>query len=630
MNLLNKLRYVPKRLGVVAAIVVAAAVPAALLAWGPDRPTYTVANPADRITFNSITDNPNVGDERYFVAVKDASNTAAGGWVDSAQVQPGKEYLVRIYVHNNAASSLNLTATNTRVTAALPTTTGKRVDISGFISADNAQPQKVWDDASFTSANDFNIAYVPGSAMIYNNVTGQAGRPVSDSIVNGGGAQIGYNSNDGNIPGCFQYAAYVTFKIKPQFAESADFTLTKDVRKSGTTTYGQTAAVAPGDKVDYRLSFRNTGAAELKNVVIKDQLPAGITYVPGTAKLQNANYQFPNTFSLTDDLFKGGVNIGHYTTNANAFVTFQGQVAGNAQLPTCGPNTLKNIASVETDAGGKSDDADVTVPKECVAEAKYVCKDLAVEQISRTQFRFTASRTVENAEYVTTRFIIRDANGSEITRVNDADGVYTYSRTQTGRYSVEAQIIVKVGGVEKVATSENCKKPFEVKDEPAKPVYECVSLELIKKSRDSFEFKTTARAQGAATIKEVTVDFGDNQKQTVDYGTNATHTYAKAGSYTAVATVLFTVDGKNVQKTSDTCKVTVVVDQPPVAEECKPGIPVNDARCEETPVTPETPQVLPSTGPVTILGGLFGSSALGLGITSYVRSRRALRDALNS
>lgn len=631
MNLLNKLRYVPKRLGVVAAIVVAAAVPAALMAWGPDRPTFTVANPASYVTFNSITDNPIDGDERNFVRAKDTSLNTPEAWKDDNVVAPGKEYKVRMVVHNNAADHLNLKAINTRVKAAVPTTTGKKVQISGFVSADNAQPAEVWDDVTFTSDKDFNLAYVPGSARIYNNgyAAGGSGKALPDSIVTSAGAKIGYEKEgDGIIPGCFKYLSYVEFTVKPQFAGTADFDMNKTVRVNGAEdkTFKENVSVKPGDKVDFQVYMKNTGTAQLTNVVVRDQLPAGLTYVPGSTMLHNSS----GTRTVADGVTTGGINIGGYLPNGDAYVKFTAQVAANDKLPVCGPNTLKNIAKVETDQGGKEDDATVTVPKECLPEAKYLCRDLAVQQISRTQFTFTASRVVENAEYVATRFIVRDANGTEIARVNDADGVYTYSRTQTGRYSVEAQIIVKVDGVEKVATSDNCKKPFEVKEEPVKPVYECVSLELIKKSRDSFEFKTTARAEGNVTIKEVTVDFGDNQKQTVDYGTNATHTYATPGNYTAVATVLFTVDGKNVSKTSDKCKVKVVVDQPPVAEECKPGIPVGDARCEDTPETPEVPAELPSTGPAAILGGLFGSSALGLGITSYVRSRRALRDALNS
>lgn len=65
----------------------------------------------------------------------------------------------------------------------------------------------------------------------------------------------------------------------------------------------------------------------------------------------------------------------------------------------------------------------------------------------------------------------------------------------------------------------------------------------------------------------------------------------------------------------------------------------NHEKCDEKEVlgeekpTPkkgeETPEVIAATGPATIVGGLFGSSALGLGVTGYVRSRRALSDLLS-
>src|SRR6185436_18200923 len=75
-------------------------------AWYPERPTYTIANPADHVTFNSITDNPNYGDERTFFDSKDAANTAAGGYADSTKVTNGEEVLLRVYVHNNASETL--------------------------------------------------------------------------------------------------------------------------------------------------------------------------------------------------------------------------------------------------------------------------------------------------------------------------------------------------------------------------------------------------------------------------------------------------------------------------------------------------------------------------------------------
>ena len=51
------------------------------------------------------------------------------------KVQNGKEYYVRIYVHNNAASNLNLVAENVVAKLNVPTTTAKTVTVQGQVSA---------------------------------------------------------------------------------------------------------------------------------------------------------------------------------------------------------------------------------------------------------------------------------------------------------------------------------------------------------------------------------------------------------------------------------------------------------------------------------------------------------------
>ena len=56
--------------GMIALAVILLAVSNKALAWGPtDRPTYTMAAPADHATFNSTTDSSSIGDERDFVKI---------------------------------------------------------------------------------------------------------------------------------------------------------------------------------------------------------------------------------------------------------------------------------------------------------------------------------------------------------------------------------------------------------------------------------------------------------------------------------------------------------------------------------------------------------------------------------
>ena len=360
-KLMNTLKRLRGKTGAAVAIVAAAIiVPATLFAWGPERKTFTEQNPAPYVTFNSITNNSFYGDERNFVTVKDASNTQDGGWSDRVAVQAGKEYVVRMYVHNNAADNLNLVATNTRASATVPTTTGKSVPISGFVSADNAEPKQVWDDVELTSDKDFNLAYVPGSATFHNNSVGKApeGVKLPDSIVTSNGALLGYDALDGKIPGCYKYSGYVYFKIKPQFAQdTTDFAVNKQVRKDGVgASFTESTDVKPGDTVNYRIEFKNTGSAALNNVVLKDTLPAGMTFVPGTVKIMNGSNPGGAYIQDGDKLVTSGVNIGHYAGGSNALVIFNAKVASNDQLPKCGDNILKNIASAQPEGKNPKED----------------------------------------------------------------------------------------------------------------------------------------------------------------------------------------------------------------------------------------------------------------------------------
>ena len=354
-KVLTTLRQGKKRTAALVAILAAAiVVPASLYAWGPGRATFTEANPAPYVTFNSITNNRVYGDERDFVMVKDASNKQDGGWSNSATAEPGKEYVVRMYVHNNAASNLKLVAENVRASASIKQGTAKNIAISGFINSSNANPAQVWDDAALTSDKDFNVNYVPGSATFHNNSVGSApsGVALPDSIMTSGGAMLGYDKLDGKIPGCYEYSGYVYFRVKPQFAPTNSFDTTKQVRKSGETAWQKNVSVNPGDEVEYLLSYKNTGQTQQNNVVMKDTLPQGISYVPGTTYLKNAAN--PSSVKISDNLTTAsGININGYTPGSNAYVTFKAKVGSNDQLPVCGPNKLTNKVRTSVDGGYK-------------------------------------------------------------------------------------------------------------------------------------------------------------------------------------------------------------------------------------------------------------------------------------
>lgn len=396
MSILSLIKRAPKRFTAVVAMVAAAIiVPATLFAWGPNRETYTIAHPADHVVFNSITDNPAVGDERNFMRVRDTS-VAGSTYGDSVSLTPGKEYTVFVYYHNNAASNLNASgvgiATGAYAKTQIPAVIAKGTSgtkAAAYIGAANAAPKEVYDDISFTNTTNADIAlrYVHGSAQIFNGGATN-GKTLSDNIITTG-ATLGYNALDGKLPGCNEYSGYVTFRVK---ADQPNFTLNKLVRVAGTSEWKESVQATPGATVEYQLQYKNTGTTEQKNVSLKDTLPKNISYVPNSSYLMNTSY--PSGKLVSDNLFStNGLNVGHYLPGGAAYVKFSAKVAAKESLD-CGKNTLRNVVRVITTNGWKEDTADVTVDKEC--KDITVCELATKKIITIKETAFDATKHSKN------------------------------------------------------------------------------------------------------------------------------------------------------------------------------------------------------------------------------------------
>ena len=239
-KLFAALKRAPKRTGLIAIAAAAVIVPAGLYAWGPDRPTYTLENPADHVTFNSITNNAKHGDERNFVQIREAGT---GTYGEDVELTPGKEYEVYVFYHNNASTTLNDAehnyagiARNSQMRVQMPASVaaGEKARITGFVSADNAQPKTVWDEAYATSTSNEDIAlrYVEDSATI-TNLGATNGSTLSSDLLKGG-VSLGFDELNGDLPGCNHYSGYVIFKFK---AVQPGFEVTKQVSPAGQNNY---------------------------------------------------------------------------------------------------------------------------------------------------------------------------------------------------------------------------------------------------------------------------------------------------------------------------------------------------------------------------------------------------------
>ena len=461
--------------GVLSAVVVTIAA-VSVLAYGPERTTYTIESPARKITFNSITNNPKYGDERNFVSAMPANLWGQDKWsFDELNIDKSGEYLVRMYVHNNAHQDLKLVADNTRVFTSIPTKNATEISIGGAIEANNADPARIWDSVILKSSKTFNVSYVAGSARFYNNVKPQDGFQISDQIATTAGAQVGYDKMDGKLQGCYQYAGYVVYKVKIDVLETAKFTINKQVRKVGQSAWQRTIAVNPGERFQYQLMYKNTGDINQTGVVMKDFLPKNVTAVSGSVKIMNANNPQGKSLDAATGVYLTdgrGLTIGDYAPNSNAFVLFDATAPAKDKLTNCGANLYRNNLVVYTPNGNLTDYADVVVYKDCpqvdTTEHTLKCDALNVDKKSNTEFDFSTKYTQKNVDVKNITYVVVDKDGKEIFRQN-ATNELTYTQTTPGTYQVQAIINATVAGKAEQVTGKTCGAEIVVDETPTTP-----------------------------------------------------------------------------------------------------------------------------------------------------------------
>ena len=185
----------------------------------------------DKIVFNSITDATttgedgqvySLGDERNFVRAR-LSGSSDFWSTDEITVEDGKEYVISLYVHNNNPKGEEAIAKDVNVQISVPQVTSNSIEINGFIDSSNATPSEYWDNVILKSADgsEFHLEYVDGSAFWESN--GASNGALSDNIVRTvEGVKVGYDSLNGEIPGCYQYSGYATIRVKAVFNTPED------------------------------------------------------------------------------------------------------------------------------------------------------------------------------------------------------------------------------------------------------------------------------------------------------------------------------------------------------------------------------------------------------------------------
>ncbi len=353
--------------------------PVAVLAWGDSdgnsRESYTIEQIndgvlGDKIVLNSIS-NSVAGDEKNFVSAREldgkTKDVDAIWSANEITVEDGKDYIVSMYVHNNSPKGRDAVATGVTTTFAIDQSSASELKIQGQIDTDNASPKSYWDGVVFKSANgsNFHLEYYAGSALIENNGIGKNGGAKLDDKIVTEGVKIGYDALDGRVPGCYEFASYVSIKVKAVYDDS--YTVNKEVRMAGTKDkFGESVDAKVGDLVEFQITYENTSDGLQKGVTIKDVMPTNLEYVAGSTKLYNGQI---NGLTAEDTLTTDGLQIGSYEKDSVAVIRYIAKVVDNDLY--CGDNELNNWVQVSIN-GNKviQDNAIVNTNKVCKDEPK--------------------------------------------------------------------------------------------------------------------------------------------------------------------------------------------------------------------------------------------------------------------
>lgn len=467
----------------IAAVVLTAAVavPLAVNAeFYPDRPVFDYnksgngncadpANPArdggrcgslNGPVFNSFINTPSYGDERAFFDGRRSDQAANTNKDDIVDVNKGsKEVVLRTYVHNNANQATNSTngvAKDTKVRVALPTATEQVLRARSYISASNAA--MVEDTADLMGTEKFKVEYVPGSAKL---LRGTASYSLSDSIVTTG-APIGDTAMNGNLPGCFDYAALVEIKVKVVVQENPELQLTKEVKVKGTDGWSKEISTKPGTRIQWRLGTKNISNSTLNQVNVRDVLPPHLTVVPGSVRMIDATQ---DTVQNDAPLFGGGLGLGTYPSGGIRYIIFDTTTKDDFSGCTVRLRNLAYAKSQQTPTEDQ-DSSVVNITKEnCKPVTPAYSCDLLTATKTGTgrEVKFTTKASASGGATIK-RYIYNFGDGSAELTTDKSEVTYTY--TKDGNFAARVKVQVAVGNETKTVESDKCAAPVSFSTTP--------------------------------------------------------------------------------------------------------------------------------------------------------------------
>jgi uncharacterized repeat protein (TIGR01451 family) len=329
--------------------------------WGPGRPLFTAETRPTTAVLNSVTDDPVMGDERFFLRLR---RVGAEEWISagSLSVEVGGRYEGVVSFRNDTAGGSARTSRQTRVAMTLPAVVDGRAHATATVSSGTADPPEVWRWLVLAASGPaVLIRIVPGSSSLH-TARVPAGVPLpAEELFSESGVLVGCDGTTGELTGEDDCRGEVRF----QFAvDQPDFTVTQLSAARGTTQYTNVPRMTTGHELDIKVKYKNTGTVQQDDVVIKYALPAELTYIPGTTAVANSTTDGKWSPIENDAVVERGINLGSYAPGGVSYLRLSVRVTDGTDL-RCGANQVVGVATAETHNGSKSQKSTIEIERTC-------------------------------------------------------------------------------------------------------------------------------------------------------------------------------------------------------------------------------------------------------------------------
>jgi len=373
-------------------------------------------------------------DKELLTSLNLTQNPSGTNWSDPVSANIGDEVALRFYFHNGTPDT---TAHNVTMRALLPSAVGKQHNVLSYLDSD--ETSLITDTvingtiegfgagyAQVNTAADSRLEYIPGSTQIWRTNPNEYGKTMIDAVVNESGLNIG------NVDGCWQYAGYLTFKVKVK--APAQLSISKYVAYPGSTTWSASLNnVKEGETVAWKIGLLNHGESDALNVAVKDILPANITYIPGTTVYFGPDAPANGT-TLADGITVNGLNVNKVMPGEAkvVYLVFQTRVGTN--LPyTNGVWTGINTANATLNGTTISATARINVcgvPNVTIAKTVKNASGNWVEQIN-----------VKLGDTINYKIVVTNIGTAALTSINVNDVIPVYSRYINGSTKVNGTTV---------------------------------------------------------------------------------------------------------------------------------------------------------------------------------------------